>query len=734
VKSRYSSAYLIALVSSTSPLAAHAAPDAPEPVVITGKRHVANVPTTAEGVTAEALSRAVNVVTPEDTLRYVPNVLIRQRHIGDTQSPVTTRTSGVGASARSLIYVDGILLSSLIGNNNTSASPKWALVQPDAVSRVDVLYGPFSAAYAGNSLGSVIEFTTRMPAKPEGTLDLQGAGQAFKKYGDDKTYGTGRLAATIGDRDGRLAWRIGFNHLDSDGQPLAYVTGATAQPGAYLDRNRMGAPIAVYGSTGLEHQVQDNVSGRVTYDLTPAVTAAFTFGLFENVDGSTVNSYLRDTSGSPVYTGAFASGVYRLDERQLARGLSLASHSGGVFDFSLTASRFDYQKSHQRTPTSPLPAAFAGGAGTDAVLDGTGWTTFDARGVWRPQAAQTLTFGAHQDLFRLDNPKYALADWTGGRDTALLSDATGRTRTRALWAQDEIQAGPRTRLTLGLRVEAWRAYDGLNYSMAPVLSVSQPQLKRNAVSPKLVWAFTPRPEWTLKASVGAATRFPTVSELYQAVTTGTVLSVPDPNLRPERAVSTEVSAERAWPDASLRVSIFGERIADALVSQSAPLVTGSTTLYSFVQNVDRTAAQGVELVGDKDNWLIHGLQLSGWVTYLHAKTAKDTALPAAVGKDLPQLPRLRGAVVLTWSPTARWDLTLAGRYSDRAYGTIDNSDIRANTYQGFSAFFVVDTHVRYRIDAHWTAEAGVDNLNNRSYFLYHPFTQRTVVVDVKYRL
>jgi iron complex outermembrane receptor protein len=42
--------------------------------------------------------------------------------------------------------------------------------------------------------------------------------------------------------------------------------------------------------------------------------------------------------------------------------------------------------------------------------------------------------------------------------------------------------------------------------------------------------------------------------------------------------------------------------------------------------------------------------------------------------------------------------------------------------------------VRYKVDAHWTAEAGVDNLNNRTYFLYHPFTQRTVIVDLKYSL
>ena len=116
--------------------------------------------------------------------------------------------------------------------------------------------------------------------------------------------------------------------------------------GAFSDANRTGAPISVMGSGGIEHQVQDNLSGRATYDLTPAITAAYTFGLFYNDDDSTVNSYLRDPAGQAVYAGAvniggraytvansaFSSNLYSLQELELAQGLSLASHTDGVFD------------------------------------------------------------------------------------------------------------------------------------------------------------------------------------------------------------------------------------------------------------------------------------------------------------------------------------------------------------------------------------------------------------------
>ena len=101
---------MTALLATTalSPVVAYAESDATE-IVVTGARPE-KPPTTSESTTAETLSRTTNLVTPEDALRYLPNLTVRQRHLGDTQSPVTTRTSGVGASARSLIYVDGILI------------------------------------------------------------------------------------------------------------------------------------------------------------------------------------------------------------------------------------------------------------------------------------------------------------------------------------------------------------------------------------------------------------------------------------------------------------------------------------------------------------------------------------------------------------------------------------------------------------------------------------------------
>jgi len=235
------------------------APPAPAIVVVGTREAAQDVPNTKESVDAAKLRETVNLRNSEDSLRYFPSLFVRKRHIGDTQAPLATRTSGVGASARSLVYADGILLSALIGNNNNFASPRWGMVSPEEIERVDVLYGPFSAEYPGNSIGAVVNITTRMPEKLEASATLAGNLQHFDQYATRGSYPAYQFAGTVGDRIGAFTWFASANHVDSKSQPLDYVTvnrptasSAVGVPvtGAFEDLNRLGQPIYVVGAGG----------------------------------------------------------------------------------------------------------------------------------------------------------------------------------------------------------------------------------------------------------------------------------------------------------------------------------------------------------------------------------------------------------------------------------------------------------------------------------------------------
>ena len=185
------------------------------------------LPGTTESITRTQIDETINAVNTEDALKYLPSLIVRKRNYGDQQSPLATRASGLGQSARSLIYADGVLLSALIGNNNTSASPRWALVAPNEIERIDVMYGPFSAAYAGNSMGAVVDITTRMPKAFEAAAVTTATAQDYSLYGTSQTYASSQYGMQLGNRYNDLSWRITGNFLDSRTQPLNMITALT---------------------------------------------------------------------------------------------------------------------------------------------------------------------------------------------------------------------------------------------------------------------------------------------------------------------------------------------------------------------------------------------------------------------------------------------------------------------------------------------------------------------------
>jgi len=735
-------ARLLLIACLGAPAAARAEGGEGDPIIVTGSR-VASTPATQESAEAARLEETTALLTAEDSLRYLPSLLVRRRHVGDTQAPLATRTSGVGASARSLVYADGVLLSALIGNNNSNASPRWGMVSPEEIERVDVLYGPFSAAYPGNSIGAVVNIETRLPERFEGSVSSAASIQSFDQYGTHGTYPAYQLGATAGDRSGRFAWFASANHLSSRSQPLAFVT--VAQPaaagtrgtpvtGAYSDRNRAGAPIFVLGAGGLEDQRQDNLKLRLAFDLSPALKLGLRSGLFLNSTRADARTWLSgDTyagslniGGKPVTVpaSAFSNNVYRLDERHWMHALTAEGRLGG-FAWNAVASLYDFAKDVQRIPSAALPAARSGGAGSILDLGGTGWRTLDVQ-----LRRGGLGVGAHYDRFQLESRRYSTGDWLHGDRGPLVQASRGKTRTAAVWAQDALALAPSLTLTLGARYEWWRAYDGLNFSLAPPLTASQPRLSRSAASPKATLRWLPAQHWSVALSAGQAWRFPTVSELYQAIATGPTLTVPDPDLRPERARSEELAVAWSNPAGHVRLSLFNEAIADALISQTAPLVAGSGTLFSFVQNVPRVRTRGVELAFDRR---LGAFDLSGSATLADPKVVRDPAFPAAEGKDLPQVPRRRATLVATWHPDDKTSLTLAGRYASRSFATIDNSDPVTHTYQGFESYLVVDARANFRVGPHWDLAVGVENLGNEKYYIFHPFPQRTFTAEVTYR-
>ena len=300
-----------------------ASPDAPSKnigvVVVTGPRPTSQptqIPTTMESATREDIERSVNATDSEDALKYFPSLLVRKRYIGDYNHAIlSSRASGTGNSARSAVYADGILLSNYLGNGvgGLSFPPRWGLVTPEEIERVDVMYGPFSAAYPGNSVGAVVDYVTRMPTRLEGHAKLGTAVQPFDLYGTHETLRSWQASASIGSKAGDWSWWVNLSRTDGEGQPLGFASrplstgtpgsAGTAVNGAVPERNTTNAPIYILGANTQYHTVQDHAKVKVAYDITSTLRAAYTFGSWQNHSTNRPQTYLTDSAGAPVTSG-----------------------------------------------------------------------------------------------------------------------------------------------------------------------------------------------------------------------------------------------------------------------------------------------------------------------------------------------------------------------------------------------------------------------------------------------
>jgi len=704
------------------------------------------IPTTIEGITGAQVEDRINAFDSEDALKYLPSLNVRKRFIGDYDHAVlASRASGTGNSARSLVYADGILLSNLLGNGATY-TPRWGLVTPEEIERVDVLYGPFSAAYAGNSVGAVVDFQTRMPSKLEAHAKLSWVGQDFEQYATDSRHTGRQYSASLGDRAGALSWWVNLSRLDSDGQPIAFankllsagVTPKAGEPsgvpvtGAIADRNPSGKDWYILGSTGQVNTVQDHVKVKLAYDLSPTLRASYTLGWWQNDVVRSVESYLRDGAGNSVTSGAINIGGKRFtllpsdfagaraDLEHVMHGLSLKTHGRGSFNWEIAGSGYDYSRDLARVPTG-------GGQGNLTDMGSSGWNTLALRGNWRAGASHQVEFGVQRESAKLRTHVTSVTDWISAEGGKHVSTFNGNTRLESLYAQDTWRLSPAWKATLGLRHETWRAYGG-EISGAAGKLLPFTDRREQAWSPKAALAWRAGEAWTLKASAGRAVRNPTAAELFQGSIVDDQIVNTDPNLRGERSWTSELTAEHMTAQGSVRATLFGEITRDALYSQ--PL----TATVNTVQNVGKIRTRGLELSQQADDVLTHGLTLQSSLTYADSKIVSNDAMPSSVGKRQPRVPKWRANALATYHVGQHWTGTFGVRYSGKQFGTLDNSDSNGATYMGVSDYLVADVRLRYRLNRQWTASIGIDNLSGEKYWAFHPYAQRTVSADLKFDL
>jgi iron complex outermembrane receptor protein len=495
---------------------------------------------------------------------------------------------------------------------------------------------------------------------------------------------------------------------------------------------------------GIEHTVQDQFKLKMQYDFTPTLQAGFTLGYWHQTYNSQTSSFLRDANGNPVYSGKVAIDGYEYTIPAAAfapslghsenwlYGLSLKTRNATGWNGEAIASYYDVGNSVARTANSGAPG---NGPGTVIFGDGAGWKTLDLRSTYTPATQQAgltnhaLSFGYHYDNYFLDNESYNTLNWRDGAATSFANAFAGKTQTQALYAQDAWRFLPRWKLVYGVRYEDWQAYGGsqsLGGTTLPYSDASQQHF-----SPKASLSFDVTDDLIVRASIGRAYRFPTVSELFQGQINGSTIVNNNPNLKPEDDLSKELTAEWAHWNGVFRFSLFQDDVKNTIFSQTDTTVIPNVTNF---QNIGKVRSRGVETSYSGEDVLVRGLDLLASVAYTQSKIIANAQNPATVGKYFYRIPLWRADLAATYHFDERAALTLAARYSGRQYNTLTNTDTNPDVFGGTSSYTVADAKFTYKPTRLSEVGIGVDNLFDARYFVYHPYPGRTFYVEAKLRM
>lgn len=714
---------------------------------------------------------AINASTTEDLVKYEPSIVIRKRYIGDSNGTLGLRGSNMFATARSMVFADGVPLHYLL-QTRWSGAPRWTMVSASEIAQVEVLYGPFSAEYSGNSMGGVVLIETAIPQAREVHLDLDYFSQDFSGYGFSDQLNGYKTFFSYGDKFGDLSVYFSYNRLENDSQPQSYYfdqdknhnepkiqqqfANAIPVSGLITDRDVFGNAAYYFGDTGVEQAVTDNYKIKLGYDFGNWSSLLNIAYEDRNTLRTSPNSYVKNAQGNTVWSGNFIEnnlwitipasrlGASDLDRRSLSTGLRIKGDLTGSTRFEANFSDFRILEDNSRASSHSLQDPLFKGGGQTTDYEDTGWQTLEGKFVFSDFGAEgiELITGARYEAYELNLDVFNSKNWKQGDNNGYASRSGGETNIAAAFAQMNWDINPRWNLALGGRYEQWESKNGYFSRKNPVTSVFElvdvADADRNQFSPKFSVGFTPQENWLIRYSLAKAYRFPVVEELFTQSQSYSSMVEARPDLKPENGLHHNLMLEKQFKAGYARINIFTETIKDAIESQSNTLPGGlSVTTFSAV---DEVQTDGVELILNRYGLFVPELDLRFNIAYtksiIEDNSTAEGANPKTTieGNDYPRMPRWRSNLMATYHATDRWDISANVQYADKSFGRLDNTDTAEQVMGAQDGYTRFGAKTTYKITDNLEASLGIDNITNEESYVAHPWPGRSYYLSLAYDL
>ncbi len=679
-------------------------------VVVTGTRtrhYVKNVPIRTEVITAQALTdkNAQNVF---EALEGVPGVRVEQQCQACNFTMV--RMQGLGAEHTQVLLDGEPVYSGLAG--------VYGLQQMGTtdIDRIEVVKGAGSALYGSSAVAGAINLISKEPAfEPSVKADLQ-----MGSWGD-KVYN-----ASASMRNDNVGLSVFAQRAEED---------AVDKTGDGLTRSEVKHP--------------DGVSDRVESRLNNFGFGLYFYHPFTRNDKLVLRgkSMSEERAGgtmtNDVYLNPYSLGTENIKTNRLSSELVYTLPLGKASELNVSAAYVH----HKRNATNDtfLSSYMDTHDGQEPNVED-----------MRPYLAKENTFtpsvtfstelgnhhvlvGAQGSFTRLrETGLYCITDTTSSYlGQAYTSKSKKHATELGFFVQDEWNVTPKLTLVPGVRLDSHRS--GEEYaSDQKVFDSAFPKTKFNetSVNPRLAVKYTVTPDLILRANFGTGFRAPYGFSEDLHLCSGSPRVWKSSDLKAEKSMSYNVSADYYGHDYQLSINIFRTDLKNKIDFADADEAVRNLGYTYQWENIDDAYVQGVEL-GAKVNITHNFTAALNWTfnqgRYKHVRDDwKDTEY-ADDSKHISRFPDMTGDLNLQYTP-GTWTFSLYGSLQGRMYIDYIKDDETPTKIKHTNAFTLFNCRVAKKLSKMFTVYAGGRNIlgyiqdekhTDNAAFMYAPVTGAT---------
>ena len=610
-------------------------------------------------------------VLADDVLRTIPTFSLFRRTSSLSAHPsaqgVSLRSIGPSGISRSLVLIDGVPF-----NEPFSGWVYWTRVPLESVDRIELIDGASSSIWGNYALGGVINVVTARP-KP-------------------KTF---EFRSQAGTRDTWKADFFGSQTFNKFGVSLE---------GSFFDTGGFEQVIAEErGIIDTKAQVNyENVVFKADYSPTDRTSTFLRLGYFkEERDNAKVTTFAPTTpEANDSQWKAFSAGVRA----------SLPDQSDLQASVFLDYTRFNSNFLAVPTPRSVARVSTMQHVPTDAIGGLVQWS--------KPISTRYLV-SAGTDFRRVKGASEEQGMiTTNGLTPITIRDGRGTQISSGTFLQFQYLPIPKLSLTASGRADHWRNYDA-HYTETTIATGLPAARNLGDLADKDITVFNPKfaalyhvtDKVTTWGTIGTGFRAPTLNELYRNFSVGTLVTLGNADLGPERLLGGELGVSLApTDDLSIRTTWFDNRMKD-------PIATVTLTANTLAQrkNIGKTRIRGIQT--DVEYRFGSHWRASGGYVFNRARITENPSDTTLVGKFLQQVPENRGSLSVAYGHPRYADVTLSALFVGHQFD--DDLNVKAKTGEepGLPAYGVVDLSALRALGRNLDVFFTVQNMFDKEYWV-----------------